>query len=230
MYYLKFIAAISLGFISTIGFAENKPVPLNTVKLQLNDETWVKTANAKVVIAIDATLDQALLANIHGQIMANLQQIAQNTDWHITQFNRSKDQSNLERLQVLAEARLKEPELAQISKRVDAVSKPGTAYRIAGIEFNPSLADLEKARVGLREKMYQQIKAELANLNKIYPEAHYFVHDIMFRENTLPLLNRNKVMMLAMDSAPQADHQGLQVGNQLQLTADVVLAANLIAQ
>jgi len=228
MRYLKLIAAIPLFFISGIGLAESKLPPLNTVKLQLNDEAWVKTANAKVLIAIDATLNQAQLANIHSQIMTNLQKIADKTDWHLTQFNRSKDQSNLERLQVLAEARLGEAELAQIGKRVETVNKPGMAYRIAAIEFNPSLADLEKARTGLRDKMYGQIKAELANLNKIYPEAHYFVHDISFRENIAPALNRSKMMLLAMNEASQADNQGMQVSNQLQLTADVILAADLV--
>lgn len=222
----KFIGLIALLLLSFGSLAEEQKAPsLNTVQLQMTSEAWVKTNTAKVIIAIDATLNQEQLANIHSQILANLRKISDKTDWHIMQFERSKDQSNLERLQVVAEARISETELAQISKRVEAVNKPGVAYRVANIEFTPSLAEIEQVRAELRNNLYEQIKAELANLNKIYPEVHYFVHNVTFKEDMNSVINRSKTMLLAISNVPQIEGQALQVSNQLRLAADVVLAA-----
>jgi hypothetical protein len=217
----------SIGFLcSSLCMAETQLPPLNLVRLQLNNEAWVNTSNAKVLIAMDATLNQAELANIHSQILSNLQKISK-ADWHIIQFNRSKDQSNLERLQVLAEARIGGAGLAQVAKRVEVVTKPGAAYRIASIEFTPSLADMEKTRTQLRDQLYSQIKTEIASLDKTYSNSHYFVHEIIFRENSAPAVNRNKMMLLAMDASVPAENQALQIGNQLQLVAEVTLASKL---
>lgn len=229
MRYIKFMMIMPLLLISGLCLAKDQLSSLNTVKLQLNDEAWVSTKTAKLVIAIDATLNNSHLANIQSQLLANLKKIAQTEDWHITQFNRTRDQSKLERLQVLAEARIPEAELASVSKRVEAVSKPGAAYRIIAIEFTPSMAEIEKVRTELRSKIYKQVKIELTDLNTIYPDAHYFVHDIHFREDIAPAINRNKMLLFAAQNLPAHggtnEASSMQVSNQLQLAADVTLAS-----
>lgn len=224
---MRIIVGLFLGLLSFVCHAELKPPALNSIKLQLSEEAWVKTDMAKVVVALDASLDQSQLANIHQQILQNLAKIADKVDWHITQFNRSKDQSNLERLQVLAEARLDESHLAKIGRQVEAVSKPGATYRIVSIEYNPSLADIERSRSMLRDKLYEQINLELARLNKVYPNTHYFVHEINFRENIAPPFAKNQLMVIGAQAASSNFDQAMQVSNQLQLTAEVILAEKI---
>src|SRR3954471_20366242 len=78
-----------------------KPV-LNQVMYQASSEAWVSTKTAEVVVSINATLDENQLSKAHSDILNKLNNIAK-SDWHITQFNRSPNESGLEQLQILAQ-------------------------------------------------------------------------------------------------------------------------------
>ena len=96
---------------------------------------------------------------------------------------------------------------------------------ISNIQFQPTLAEIEKVRLTLRDELYQKINDEMARLNKVYPQQGYSVHRIDFRglmsSNPEPQqMNRAKVMMA------QAETPSLVVSNKLQVSADVIIAAN----
>jgi hypothetical protein len=120
------------------------------------------------------------LAGINAHFIENLKKITKSGEWHITQFNRGQDKSGLEVLHIEAEARLSENDLTGLREKAKSVTKPGETYTILGIDFSPSTLELQQAHAVARVEMYNKIKEEIARLNQIYPDQHYFLHSIDF--------------------------------------------------
>lgn len=220
------LAGISLAMVSTTAMAaQNTAVPLDKIAFTLSVQQWATTKTARVIVGVNATLNDAELGRIHGQIMANLARIVPGASWHITQFSRSKSNSGLEQLAVEAQARVSSVALANLRQKAKAATKPGENYQILAIQFNPSQSEIEQTRVMLREKIYKKAQQELVTLNKLYPVEKYYLHTVSFRA-TLPMVRPQ--MMLAR-VAPAAAEQ-MAVSNKVTVTANVVLASNYHVQ
>ncbi|GAB4391580.1 MAG: hypothetical protein Tsb005_01960 [Gammaproteobacteria bacterium] len=234
LFYTITLNILSLSLITWYSTANaanmsDKFMPQQQVILQLAAEQWAETHTALVVVEINATLDKAGLAQARQSILTKLSKIAVKADWHLTRFERSKTQSDLEQLTVQAEARLSADQLANLRSAAKLVSKPGENYRIANIDFSPSLADIEQAREKARENLYQQVKAEVGRLNKIYPETHYQPQLISFIENyqISPAYTRqqpNQFTVLAQRATVATPASDLRVSEKVKLEATVVLA------
>ncbi len=202
------------------------PPPLNDVTFRLSAEQWVQTTSAKITVGIHATLNKKTLSQVRDQVMSNLNKIAQG-QWHITDFDRSQDSSGLETLYVEAEARVNESLLSNVNTEAQALSVPGTKYKIQNIDFSPSMMDIEKAKMELRKTIYHEASAEISTLNKLYPEQKYVLHEIRFNE-----VNANNggmrmmpAVMMATGVQAQNNDSMTTVSNLVTLTADVDVAS-----
>jgi hypothetical protein len=199
---------------------------LHQITFNMTSEQWVTTQHADVFVGVDATLDKTQLATAHNDILQKLNKLAK-TDWHITQFNRSQNSSGLEQLSVVAQARLPETALAKIRDDARNLTHPGEAYTVLNIAFTPSTAELEAVRAQLRSNLYDRIQNELNNINKIYSNQKYVVHQIDFSESgspqpPVPMIKMAMVAGNAAEMAPSAPQ--LTVANKLVMTASVTLA------
>lgn len=180
-----------------------KPI-LNIVAYPLTTEKWVSSSTAKVTVSVDASLDKLALASANAQVTEKLSKIAK-ADWHITEFTRSQDLSGLEKLHVEAQARISANALAGLRDNAKSVTRPGETYNIENIDFSPSFEEMEQARTNARAQIYQTVKQEIARLNQIYPEQHYFLHKINFSEGYAPMPvsapRANKTMVAAVSIA-----------------------------
>lgn len=220
------IVALSLSTISTVAIAANTNYPpLDKVSFQLSAEQWATTQTAKVTVRVNATLTDSQLGAIHTVLMNNLKKIAADAKWHITEFNRSKNQSGLEQLYATAQARIPETALSSLRQKAKAVTKPGATYTIGSIDFSPSQAEIQTVKANLRSNIYAQTKAELARLNKEYPSERFFLHSINFNSGVVMPRPQMRTMVLAEakvgNSAPMA------VSDKITLNANVVLASTL---
>ncbi len=222
----KLFIVAPLMFLPVIGFAGPKMPVLNQVQYQLTAEKWATTDTAKVIVSIDSTLNQVALANINQIIMSNLKKIVQKADWHITSFNRSKTQSGLETMRVIAEARIPEKQLSGLRNKAKDVTRPGSTYRIADIQFTPSPADIQNTRAALRQEIYQQVKTELTKLNAVYPGEKFQVNSINFTRMPMPRpMMKNRTMMLAAESPSAVAAPQMSVSAKVVQNATVVFAA-----
>jgi hypothetical protein len=217
------------AFLITMGpcaLAEcNSPPPLNEVTFRLTAEEWVQTSTAKLVVNIHATLDKKTLAQMRTQIMTNLNKIAQGS-WHITDFERSQDNSGLEKLYVVAEARVNESVLTNINAEAQSLSEPGVKYTIQNVDFSPSMADIEKAKQDLRKTIYGKAGEEISTLNSLYPTQKYVLHGVQFGEfNTQNNAVRIMPMMMASGGSQQGSDVANTVSNLVKLTAEVNVAS-----
>lgn len=118
-----------------------------------------------------------------------------------------------------------EAALANLNKKAKSLSKPGQTYTIQDIQFTPSKAAIAKVRASLRNKIYMQAKAELANVNKLYPQQNYFLHEIDFGSFRIPALAARPTT-LAVRSPRLANDSGMAVSQEINLSATVTLASS----
>lgn len=206
-------------------WADSLELLLNKVTLQLNAEQWVSTKTALVSIGINASVSDAGIEKIQNQVLEKLKRLSSKADWHLVSFDRTLDKSGLEHLQITAEARLENNELGGLRDKVKEISKPGETYTIDNLQFTPSEDENREANNNLRNTIYQQAKAELERLNKVYPEQKYYLHDINFLSNITSYPAAKMLYGSANDNlGAVARSAPLSVGDKLRIVATVVLA------
>lgn len=211
-----------LAFISVTGYAA-KPADLNSIVYQLHTQRWVMTDKANVVIAVDATAKDQDLPNVQQhQIMQKLNQLGSHQKWDVVTFDRNQDQSGLEKLHMVVSARLPESQLNNFRDRVQSLSKAGEKFQLQTINFEPSLIDVEKTREQLRQEIYEQVKQELAQLNKTYPAQHYFLHNINFVQQPIYRMAGNAFIKTNVPSPSD-----ISVKREMTVNAVVVLASKI---
>jgi hypothetical protein len=196
---------------------------LNKVTMQMQAEQWVTTKTALVTVNINAAVTDQGIDKIQAEVMQKLTQLSSKGEWHLLSFNRQLDNSGLENIQMAAEARLPQTELADLRNKAKTISKPGETFTIGNIQFTPSDDELKQANIALRNNLYQQAKAEVDALNKAYPDQKYYMHQIDFTYNPpiepMPMA-QNSMMMAKVGSVSP-----LSVGNKMQIQASVVIAS-----
>lgn len=195
----------------------------NQVAFEVSAEQWVTTKTAKVVVAVNAAVNEQQLVNAYGDISQKLQKLMGDAQWHITAFDRTTDKTGLEQLSITAETRLPESNLSTLKEKLKVASKAGETYTVASVDYTPTLAERETAESALRTQIYNQIKNELAQLNATFPNQKYSLHSINFMQETAPMPGPLMLAATANAVSRQANPPAA-VSNSLQLRARVVLA------
>lgn len=227
----KLAAIVALATLSPLSNAVDLPqqLVLDKVVFQVSAKQWVTTQSALLTVTINATLTNADLVKARADIMSNLSKIAAG-EWQLTQFDRSQDNSGLEKLYVAAQARVPQASLTDIYKNAKDVSKPGATYDINGVEFKPSLEELQQVKSQLRERLYQDVNSELSRLNKVYTNQNYSVNNIIFFDGDLVMPMAKAYQPREMNTmaitAAAAPAPALTVSNELVMGAMVELASN----
>ncbi|KTD49562.1 hypothetical protein Lrub_0661 [Legionella rubrilucens] len=226
----KIAAMLVLATLSPFCAIANPPPPpmlLDKIDFQVSAKQWVSTQTALLTVAINATLNSADLVKARADIMDHLNRIAKG-EWHITQFDRSQDNSGLDKLYVAAQVRVPQANLTNIYQNAKDVSKPGATYTISGVEFKPSLEEIQVVKSQLRQKLYQLVNEEIARLNKVYGEQHYSVNRLYITDGEAPVAQPRayqakeaQVMYATSIAAP-----AIAVSNELTMTAVVEAASN----
>lgn len=200
---------------------------LNKVILSLSAKKWVKTQSANLLVSINATLTDTNLVSMRSEIMTKLNTIAKG-DWHITQFNRSQDSSGLEKLYVLAQARVNQSLLSDVNVKAKKVTRPGAKYQVVNIDFTPSLEEIEGAKKDVRSMIYQRVNQEIAALNTKWPTQKYTLSRLIFvkpaeMNRMMPRAQKRNQIEMMVSSAPASN---IAVSNEVKEHAFVELASN----
>lgn len=222
------LTSVLMVVASSCAWAQAVTPLLNKVSYQFTVERWATTTTANVTVSLDAMLDKIGLANMNSYVLSNMQQLAKSDAWNITQYSRSQDKSGLEMLHIEAQARLPANDLSGLRDKAKKMSKPGETYTIAAIDFSPSTAELEHTHADLRANIYDTVKQEIARLNQVYPDQHYFLYSIDFAPQQPVAFARvmaAKIMPQAELAPPAPEMPSLPVNAKLVETAAVVIAS-----
>jgi hypothetical protein len=200
---------------------------LNKVTARFTAEQYVATKTALVTIGINAGVNDAGLQSLQDEVLKKLNDLSNKGEWHIISFERSQDQSGLEKVQMQGQARLPTSALANLRDKAKAMTKPGETYTLDNVEFTPSAQELKDANITLRGEIYQQAKDEIDRLNKVYPDQKFYVHEVNFMNNILPgpMMPMQAMAMARMGNNGEGNGGNLAVGDKLVLNATVVMAA-----
>lgn len=213
---------LALFALTPYALAEEPRMVLDKIHFELSSKQWVSTQKALVSVSINATLSDADLVKARADIMNRLNKIVKG-DWQLISFDRSQDNSGLEKLVVQAQTRVEQSALTNLYQQAKSVSIPGAKYEISGIEFKPGIEEKQEVKAKIREQLYQKINEEIARINKIYTKQNYTVNQIIFIEGEQPLQPRAyqaKTLNAMAAAAP------LSVSNELVLTAQVEAASS----
>lgn len=211
-------------------WADNAFEPLlNTVVLQFNAEQWVATKTALVTVGVNASMSGNALEKAQNDVLNKLNQISNKGEWHIVSFNRNLDQSGLEKVQISAQARLPSSDLSGLRDKTKAISVPGETFTLDNVEFVPSEQELRDANTAIRNDIYAQVRAEIMSLNKLYPDQKYYLHNINFLGQVMPMPQngiyiREGMTTMASPSPMMKSAANIAVGNKLSITATVIIA------
>ena len=197
---------------------------LNKVTLQFQSEAWITTKTALVSISVNAAVPDQSIGNIQMDIIDKLKKLSDKSEWHIVNFSRQLDQSGLDKIQISAQARLPQTELAGLRDKTKNMSKPGETFTIADIQFIPSEEEIRQANILLRNNIYIQAKAEIDALNKTYPDQKYYLYNIDFISqltNPAPMVNT----MMLQKAGAAASFTPTAVGDKTVLQATVIIAS-----
>lgn len=226
---MKKTAWLALALLSPLAMAAELPQRpvLDKIMFQVAAKQWVTTQSALLTVNINVTLNSADLVKARADIMDHLNKIASG-EWHITQFDRSQDNSGLDKLFVEAQVRVPQASLTNIYQNAKNVSKPGATYTVNGVEFKPGLEEIQAVRSQLREQLYKMVDAEMARINKVYGTQHYTVNQLVISDGAIampmqPRAMKAQEMNLMAASAPAPT---LTVSNELIMSAWVEAASN----
>ncbi len=220
-----FMGALCMGSLAYAG-SHHMNLVLDKVAFQVSAKQWVSTDKALLRVAIYATLNNADLMKARADVLSHLNKITAG-DWHITRFDRSQDSSGLEKLMVEAQNRVLQSNLTNVYQAAKDVSQPGATYKIMSIEFEPDLDDVQLAKNQLRAHLYELARDEIARLNKVYPDQHFSLNQLMFVDGSQPAqpqFARAQKMMNEMAMAPAA--APMSVSNELVMSAVVQAASD----
>jgi len=214
------------GPVASPATAQVMPREPDAVSLQLNAEEWVETETATVRATVEAAFQGGQSGAVREQVLAALAKTAPEGKWHLTSFDQLADPSGLERWRVVGEARLGEKQLGGIRQRADQASKPGLKVVIASVDFTPTLAEREAVAAKLREKLYADVKAELARLNAVFPDRKYRVRNLSIGTGAVEMQPRFKTMQAPAAASMSVAQDAVSVSQKLVINGSAVLATD----
>jgi uncharacterized protein YggE len=227
---LAFVLLFALSLI-TPAQAQEQPKPDDAVSFDLSAEDWVVTKTAHVTLDIEAAVSASNAGSVRADMTKAVNDAAK-ADWRLTGFNRSQDQTGMERWSVVFDARLPEAALSGLNDAVKKSSKAGMQIRVGGIDFTPSREEMEAARAALRVRIIKEAGEQLAALNAALPGRSYRIAQIVFETDfpapvPVPMMFRNKAMAagVAMSAPVSEPEQTQDVSQKLVLNAHIAFAA-----
>lgn len=221
---IMFVGFIFLSPALAFNLNDHQDAILNQVSFRLSAEQWVTTKSALVNVSINIGVSDSRVEKVHEEVLKKLSQISDQGEWHIISFDRSQDQSGLEKIQVMAQARLASSVLSGIRDKAKSLTKPGETYSIDSIQFTPSDDEMRAANATLRSNIYQQAKEELDRLNKL-SDQKYYIHNIDFAGNIVSGAIPQNNAFISVRMTQGVASKELPVGDKLIISAAVDLAA-----
>lgn len=205
--------------------------PDDSVVINLAAEDWVTTKTARVVVGVEA----AVTAQTTGTARADMQKAVNDLakgDWRLTSFNRTQDQTGLERWSAQYEARLPEAQLGGLNDGAKKASKPGMQLSVFTIDFSPTLEERQTAQNTLRTQIYKMANDQLAALNAALPGRGYRIAMIEFGSTGMPVayaepmaMKRGMVAAAPMMADAAGGEPAMERAEKATIAARVVFAA-----
>lgn len=219
---VKFFLALLIILVSINATARCR-VLQNWVAYTTSDEMWVESDTVGVSVYVEYVGDQESVTRKKQSLTKQLKKLAA-INWHVVNFSRGKDSSDLIRNVYSVEGRIKEQNISNLVSKMKKVSKPGTKFSLQSVNFQPSAKDIEKAKEQVRSKLYQAVQKELGRLNDKFPKQRFEMKSIKFSSNSQSGARRAKQpLMMSMADEHSSNAGAINASQKVTLTAYATL-------
>ncbi|HYC02289.1 MAG TPA: hypothetical protein VED40_03300 [Azospirillaceae bacterium] len=199
---------------------------MDQVTVQLTQEDWVRTETARVTLVVDAVGNGG---SVRDEVLKAAAGVSDRAEWRIVSFDRRQDEAGLDKWQAVLETRLPEASLGGLEERARKASRAGLQMRVAGVDFTPTVAEIEAARSRLRAQIYARVTEELKSVNAQFPGRAFRVAQVNFEAHpaSVPPPHYAKAERMAMAAAPMENGAApaMDVAQKITLTAHVSFQA-----
>lgn len=225
-------ALLALTVLIPVAHAEEFQKPDDHVVFDLSAEDWVTTKTAHVTLGIEVAVSGGNAGSMRADMNKAVNDLAK-ADWRLTAFDRSQDQTGLERWSASYEARLPENMLNGLADNAKKLSKAGLQLSVTDIDFTPTLEEKETIRAAVRTQIYKSANEQLALLNSSLTGRNYRIAMINFTgdETVMPTPQvmrgmAPKSMMMSSSVSAVGSAPSMERSEKILLSARVVYAAN----
>jgi hypothetical protein len=206
-----FAIAVCFALFSISAYAQDMGHPPfrpdDRVMLDVSAEDWVTTKTAHVSVTVEAAVNASTAGTMRDEMNKAVNALAK-ADWRLTSFDRTQDQTGLERWSAIYEARMPESDLGGLADTAKKLSKAGMQLSVGTIDFTPTLDEMETARSALRVQIYKIAEDQLAALNAAMPGRTYRIALVDFTgddgSSPMPHVIKGPMAMRAMMAVPSA--------------------------
>lgn len=233
---LRAFLLLAALLLPSFALAGEDPKPDDVIAVNLSSEGWVQAKAARVTVSVNAAVVGEKASSTRDAMIKAVSDLAAKTEWRLTSFNRSQDQTGIEQWYAVFEARLPESELGGIQQKAKAASKTGMQLAVQNVDFSPTLAEFEAVRAQIRKDLMAQATKELESVNAAYPDRKFRISQISFGGAGGGIMQPQVMMMkrsmaaMADAAAPQMEGVtnsmgGVETSQKIEMTANVTFAA-----
>ncbi|QQR69343.1 MAG: hypothetical protein IPI58_01275 [Alphaproteobacteria bacterium] len=204
------------------------------ITLPISVEGWVVSKTARVMVNVSMAVEGGKAGSARDAMSKAVQGLAQG-EWRPVGFSRSQDNTGLERWDVQYETRLQESVLGGIHDRAKSASKAGMQISVGGIDFSPTLEEMEATKLELRRKLYARAQQELEAANASLPGRSYRIAEMGFEGlsgGAMMARGARAMMMKSMsasdESAPMMAAAPAPSGSDMSTSQRLTMSANLV--
>jgi hypothetical protein len=174
------LISIACASILTTTYGD-QPSCQNQISLQLQEEGWVSSETAQVMVSIQAATSKNNVSVLIETITGKLKSLVkQSVSWRLVDLSTQKNSAGLFAVSAQLSARLSSDQLAQLQSTIDSLNKAGEQYKIEGVDYQPTLQEIAAENSRLRVLMYKDLLEQQKLINAAFPSANYQLQLLSF--------------------------------------------------
>lgn len=212
----------------TISYADDQNCQ-NLISMQLQEEGWVSSSTAQVTVSIQAATNKDNSSAIVETITQKLKRVVkESVSWRLVDLSTEKNSAGLFAISAKMSARLNNTQLTQLQNAIDSLNKAGEQYKVAGIDYQPTLAEIADENTRLRVLLYKDVLEQERIINSAFSDKKYQMQTLNF---DTPYVAAPRTQMMYATNGVGAGRQDASsaatpFSQQLILTANVSFSSN----
>ena len=199
------------------------------ISMQLQEEGWVSSSTAQVTVSIQAATNKDNSSAVVASITKKLKSVVKEAiSWRLVDLSTEKNSAGLFAISAKMSARLNNAQLTELQNAIESLNKAGEQYKVEGIDYQPTLAEIADENTRLRVLLYKDILGQEQIINSAFSDKKYHMQTLTF--DSPYVAAPRPVMMYAAANARQAPAaSSTPFSQQLILTANVTFSSPNVA-
>ena len=198
----------------------------NQISMQLQEEGWVSSSTSQVTVSIQAATNKDNSSAVVAGITQKLKSVVKDPiTWRLVDLSTEKNSAGLFAISAKMSARLNNAQLTELQNAIESLNKAGEQYKVEGIDYQPTLAEIADENTRLRVLLYKDVLGQEQIINSAFSDKKYQLQTLSF-DSPYTATPRPMVMFAGNGATRQASASAsTPFSQQLILTANVTFSS-----